>query len=188
MAFAAGSGYANGVYPMTVTAWSCSLANSYVLPKFDITISGGSIVDVYPSTVAGSVGWGIGSSCTVPVNFTFTASATAPVAGSSVLTVTGTPGGSLGVGTVITDGGVHITNPLVVRALGSGTGGAGTYTVSNSNSGSISSETMTAGAPGGSGGAITAPTFGPNEGQAGERGLRTLSRSPSSRRRRVRRG
>ncbi len=72
----------------------------------------------------------------------------------------------LGVGSVISDGGVHLATPVTITALGTGTGGAGTYTVTNAN-GAVSSETMTAGAPGGSGGSISSIPFGPNAGVAG---------------------
>ena len=165
LGFTAGSGYTNGTY--VLTGGSCGQATSFLAPKMDVTISGGAVVDVYPSaqtTTSSNMGYGITSACTFPISFTFTASLGGT--GNNTLTVTGTPGGALGVGTTITDGGAHITTPVTITALVSGTGGAGTYTVTNAN-GAVSSETMTAGATGGSGGAVSALTYGPNQGAAG---------------------
>jgi hypothetical protein len=56
-----GTGYSN----QTVTAACTTTATGKVLPKFDITTSGGVIVGVYPSSATGAAGYGVGSSCTV---------------------------------------------------------------------------------------------------------------------------
>ena len=166
LGFTAGSGYTNGTY--VLTAGSCGQSTTFTAPKIDVTISGGAVVDVYPSaqaTASSNTGLGITSNaCTFPIKFTFTASLGG--VGNQTLTVTGTPGGVLGIGTTITDGGVHLTTPVTITALISGTGGAGTYTVTNTN-GAVSSETMTAGSPGGSGGAVSTLTYGPNQGAGG---------------------
>lgn len=69
-----------------------------------------------------------------------TGSITASSSGST-LTVTGTPGVTLGPGSVITGAGVPANSWIVSN--GSGTGGAGTYNM-NHSLGTISSETMTA--------------------------------------------
>jgi hypothetical protein len=166
LGFTAGSGYTNGTY--VLTGGSCGQATVFTAPKIDVTISGGAVADVYPSaqaTASSNMGLGITSNaCTFPIKFTFTASLGG--VGNQTLTVTGTPGGVLGVGTTITDGGAHLTTPVTITALVSGTGGAGTYTVTNAN-GAVTSETMTAGAPGGSGGAVSTLTYGPNQGAGG---------------------
>ncbi len=47
LGFTAGSGYTNGTY--TLTGSSCGQATAFTAPKMDVTVSGGSIVDVYPS-------------------------------------------------------------------------------------------------------------------------------------------
>jgi hypothetical protein len=62
--FTAGSGYTNGTTSPTVT---CStLASGGYVPKFDVTVAGGAIVNVVPSAnTSGSPGLGIGSTCTV---------------------------------------------------------------------------------------------------------------------------
>ena len=64
--FTAGSGYTNGTTSPTVT---CStLASGGYVPKFDVTVVGGAIVNVVPSAnTSGSPGLGIGSTCTVAV-------------------------------------------------------------------------------------------------------------------------
>lgn len=66
-----------------------------------------------------------GALSTLPPVTTFTASQT-----TTVLTVTGTPVGNLGVGSVVTTGALQ----SVIQSLGTGTGGAGTYNVNTSQS------------------------------------------------------
>ena len=64
--FTPGSGYTNGTTQPTVTC--TTIQSGGVVPKFDVTVSGGAIVNVVPSAVAtGTVpaGLGIGSTCTV---------------------------------------------------------------------------------------------------------------------------
>ena len=81
--FTPGSGYTNGTTQPTVT---CSTIQSGgTVPKFDVTVAGGAIVNVVPSAVtSGSVpaGLGIGSTCTValPAGGTGGAIATIPLA------------------------------------------------------------------------------------------------------------
>jgi hypothetical protein len=60
--FTPGSGYTNGTFK--ATAACTSLASGGVLPAVDVTVSGGSIVNVYGSSAAGSIGLGIGGGCT----------------------------------------------------------------------------------------------------------------------------
>ena len=61
--FTAGSGYTNGTTNPTVT---CStLASGGAAPKFDVTVSGGAIVNVSPANATGATGLGVGSTCTV---------------------------------------------------------------------------------------------------------------------------
>ena len=61
LAFTAGSGGTNGT--VTVTGSSCGLDATYSLPKIDVTVSGGAIVDVYPSASSTTAGIGITSPC-----------------------------------------------------------------------------------------------------------------------------
>ena len=64
--FTPGSGYTNGTTQPTVTC--TTLASGGSVPQFDVTVSGGAIVNVVPSAGGhGSVpaGLGIGSTCTV---------------------------------------------------------------------------------------------------------------------------
>jgi hypothetical protein len=67
--FTPGSGYSPNA-TITETAVCPTMASGGTLPKFDVTVAGGSIVDVYPSAAAttnGPQGIGIGSPCTVPL-------------------------------------------------------------------------------------------------------------------------
>jgi hypothetical protein len=60
--FTPGSGYTNGTFK--ATAACTSLASGGVLPAVDVTVSGGSIVNVYGSTAANAIGLAIGGGCT----------------------------------------------------------------------------------------------------------------------------
>jgi hypothetical protein len=167
LGFTAGSGYTNGTY--VLTGGSCGQATSFLAPKLDVTISGGAVVDVYPSAQTTPVannqsnaGYGITTNaCTFPINFTFTGSSLSAV---GLLTVTGTPGGALGIGSKISGG--SLGSPITITSLGTGTGGAGTYNTSYSGS-ALTSATYTAGSPGGSGAAVSTLTYGPNQGAGG---------------------
>jgi fibronectin-binding autotransporter adhesin len=59
----AGSGYVNGT--ATITATNCQVSGgTYDLPKVDVTVSGGSIVNVYASaTGTNAIGYGVGQGC-----------------------------------------------------------------------------------------------------------------------------
>ena len=61
LAFTAGSGGTNGT--VTVTGTSCGLSGANSPPKVDVTVSGGAIVDVYPSASSTNSGIGITSPC-----------------------------------------------------------------------------------------------------------------------------
>jgi hypothetical protein len=66
---AAGSGYTNGFY-QSVQATCPTLASGGHAPYFDITVSEGQIVNVYPSAISTSSatqapGLGVGSACTL---------------------------------------------------------------------------------------------------------------------------
>jgi len=167
LGFTAGSGYTNGTY--VLTGGSCGQANVFAAPLIDVTISGGAVVDVYPSAQTTPVannqsnaGYGITTNaCTFPINFTFTGSSLSAV---GLLTVTGTPGGALGIGSKISGG--SLGSPITITSLGTGTGGAGTYNTSYSGS-ALTSATYTAGSPGGSGAAVSTLTYGPNQGAGG---------------------
>ena len=66
MPFTAGSGYTNSSTPYTIAATCTSTASSgAILPKIDEIVSGGSIVNVYPSAAFNAMGLGIGGGCTV---------------------------------------------------------------------------------------------------------------------------
>jgi hypothetical protein len=80
--FTPGSGYTNGT--TTQTAVCPTVASGDILPRFDVTVAGGAIVNVVPSaaTTGSPAGLGIGSACTVPLpaGGTGGAIATIPVA------------------------------------------------------------------------------------------------------------
>jgi hypothetical protein len=64
--FTAGSGYTNGTTQPTVTC--ATIQSGGYVPKFDVTVSGGAIVNVVPSALTSGnapPGLGIGSTCTV---------------------------------------------------------------------------------------------------------------------------
>jgi hypothetical protein len=61
--FTPGSGYTNGTTQPTVTC--PTLASGGAVPKFDVTVAGGAIVNVAPANLSGATGLGIGSTCTV---------------------------------------------------------------------------------------------------------------------------
>jgi len=92
LAFTAGSGGTNGT--VTVTGSSCGQATAFSAPKVDVTVSGGAIVDVYPSASSTNTGYGITSPCAF----------TAGVTGGSVTTMTYGPNeGQAGIATFATD-------------------------------------------------------------------------------------
>ena len=98
-AFTAGSGYVNGT--ATITGSGCGLAATGIDPKLDVTVSGGSIVNVYASTANNAIGLGIGGPCT------FTLPSTGPVSGGTggaigTLTI-GPFEGAGGIATYVTD-------------------------------------------------------------------------------------
>lgn len=63
--FMPGSGYTSGTY--TIAAVCPTVASGDILPKFDVTVSGGAIANVVPSAASSAVGLGIGAGCTVPL-------------------------------------------------------------------------------------------------------------------------
>ena len=69
--FTAGSGYTNGTYTIPANTASCGLASGGYVPKVDVTVSGGSIVNVYPSATSSptspAMGLGVGAACTFPL-------------------------------------------------------------------------------------------------------------------------
>ena len=92
LAFTAGSGGTNGT--VTVTGSSCGQATAFSAPKVDVTVSGGAIVDVYPSASSTNTGYGI----------TFPCAFTAGVTGGTVTTMTYGPNeGQAGIATFATD-------------------------------------------------------------------------------------
>jgi hypothetical protein len=92
LAFTAGSGGTNGT--VTVTGSSCGQATAFSAPKVDVTVSGGAIVDVYPSASSTTTGYGI----------TFPCAFTAGVTGGTVTTMTYGPNeGQAGIATFATD-------------------------------------------------------------------------------------
>ena len=67
-AFTAGSGYTNNsstAYVGTAVSGSCAIALGPE-PKIDVWVSGGAIVDVYPSSATGAMTYGIGGACSFP--------------------------------------------------------------------------------------------------------------------------
>ena len=155
--FTAGSGYTNGNY---VTGGVCPLATdvgtSPQTPAMGFNISGGAIINAYPTQIGSSVF----GTCSFPLKFSFTGtisgsgstaslvvptstvsgSITAPSGGSATLTVTNKPTVPIAVGQQIySTGGSPLVSGVTVTAFGSGSGGAGTYTVavSNPNQGAV---------------------------------------------------
>jgi hypothetical protein len=62
----AGSGYTNGTYTISLTG--CTVASGGYLPKMDVSVSGGAIVDAYPSTAADALGLGMAAGCSIPIS------------------------------------------------------------------------------------------------------------------------
>jgi hypothetical protein len=98
--FTAGSGYANGTFSQQATC--TTVTSGGYGPWFDITVAGGSIVDVYPSAASHSTqlptGLGVGTTCTVPLT---------PLTGGTGAAIATIPlapfEGSGGIGTYNTD-------------------------------------------------------------------------------------
>jgi hypothetical protein len=160
--FTAGSGYTNGNF---VTGGECTLATgagtSPQPPAMGFNISGGSIINAYPTQIGSSI-FSV-STCTFPLTFTFTGSSVTgynATTGLATLNVTGlTNGGPTIVpGEVITGGNMPAGGATIVS--GPLTGLTGAYTIQCSTSASCadaSPATYTSGPTGGSGGAITTP-------------------------------
>ncbi|MGH9208522.1 MAG: hypothetical protein ACRD1G_18545, partial [Acidimicrobiales bacterium] len=113
--FTAGSGYTNGTY--TLTGTGCGLAAGGVNPKVDVTVSGGAIVNVYPSTAAGALGLGVGTGCTFTLTGmgagtggAVTALAIAPVEGVGGVATFNTDSNLMGV--QLYDNSGFVGNPL----------------------------------------------------------------------------
>lgn len=104
----AGSSYTNGFYQGVIA--SCpTVASGDVLPRFDVTVSGGSIVSVVPSATGGGsqstqpTGLGIGSPCTL-TNTNFPSGMTSGGgSGGSITIQLAPPEGEGGVATFNTD-------------------------------------------------------------------------------------
>jgi hypothetical protein len=63
--FTAGSGYTNGTY--TISGTGCGVVSGGFTPKMDVSVSGGAIVDVYPSNSTAALGAGMADGCTFPL-------------------------------------------------------------------------------------------------------------------------
>jgi hypothetical protein len=61
----AGSGYTNGTYTISLTG--CTVGSGGYLPKMDVSVSGGAIVDAYPSTAIDALGVGMAAGCSIPI-------------------------------------------------------------------------------------------------------------------------
>ena len=61
----AGSGYTNGTYTISLTG--CTVPSGGYLPKMDVSVSGGAIVDVYPSAAIDALGLGMAAGCSIPI-------------------------------------------------------------------------------------------------------------------------
>jgi hypothetical protein len=101
--FTAGSGYTNGTYS-GIAAICTTIQSGGTAPRFDVIVTGGSIVDVYPSsqtTGNSPAGLGVGSTCTVPLT---TVTCTGGSCGGTIATIPLAPvEGFGGIGTYNTD-------------------------------------------------------------------------------------
>ena len=166
--FTAGSGYTNGVY--TVPGQNCSLYafTTVEAPTVTVIVAGGSIADVYPS----SMGFGSQAGCSFALGtFTFTTSAMTGSGATRTITVSGTPGGTIAPGQAIS--GTFGTATILAYTGTNAAGGAGTYTItcgtcSSNTAGTITnSNTIPTAIGAGSGGAITTLKLAPPEGVGG---------------------
>ena len=170
--FTAGSGYTNGTYAINAGGCQTTTGASYKnVPIVDVTVSGGAIVNVYGSTAADAIGFGMGSSCQFPLAASFTATGTS---GAGTISVSAVASGTLAPGMTISGTGVGSGAKLVSCSAGATCSGnpgqyPQTWSVSVNNSGTVSGTiTASIAAMGaGTGGAITAPPTWPNDGQYG---------------------
>jgi hypothetical protein len=170
----AGSGYTNGTY--TIGASGCTTSTgSFIPPRVDVTISGGALVNVYGSAIAGTAtvngaGYGVGYNCTFPFGSTITGT----VSGAN-LSVTAVSAGGLAAGQTVV--GVSPSRTLVActaNCLGSNQkfpasqtwsmSGSATGTPTGTNYG-MGSSAFDGGS--GTGGAVTVPTVKPVDGAYG---------------------
>jgi hypothetical protein len=104
--FTAGSAGTNGQY--TVTGTGCTLVSGGFAPKLDVTVSGGSIVNVYPSATSSptspAMGLGIGANSSGVDSCTFSLSSISGLTGASIGTIPIAPvEGAEGIATINTD-------------------------------------------------------------------------------------
>ena len=110
--FTAGSGYTNGTY--AINAGGCQTttgANHNNIPIVDVTVSGGAIANVYGSTSADAIGYGMGSSCQFPLTASFTATGTS---GAGTISVSAVGSGTLAPGMTISGTGIGSGAKLVL--------------------------------------------------------------------------
>ena len=176
--FTAGSGYTtpSGVTDF-VTGGVCALnttaGTSPQAPAMGFNLSGGAIINAYPTIVGSSVF----STCSFPVSFTFTGTISGynGTAHTANLAVTGITSGT-GPGTIVPGeilSGPGFTGYAVLKS-GPFNGLNGTYVIDTTNSnitGSLGSETMTSGPTGGSGAAIALPPLGWSTGNLTPEGI-----------------
>ena len=65
--FTPGSGYTSSTTPYTITGTGCGVTSGGITPKMDVWVSGGSIVNVYPSASTEALGLGVASGCAWPL-------------------------------------------------------------------------------------------------------------------------
>jgi hypothetical protein len=101
--FTPGTGYTNGSY-LGIAATCSTIQSGGSAPRFDVFVSGGSIVDVVPSAAATgnpATGLGVGSTCTVPLT---TVTCSGGSCGGAIATIPLAPvEGQGGIGTYNTD-------------------------------------------------------------------------------------
>ncbi len=164
--FTAGSGYTDGTY--TLNAGGCTTSTGLTptqyltaIPKADVTVSDGSIINVYGSTTAAAIGYAVGNNCSFPLG----ASLTGSVSGTT-LTVTAVSSGALAIGQTLNTTGSPKLNGCTSASCIGNTSFPQTWTLSASTSGTPTTTTIPA-MGGGSGGAIAVPPVWPNDGGYG---------------------
>ena len=162
--YTAGSGYTNGNF---VVGSPCTLNTAAGTtpqpPTMGFTVSGGAIIDAYPTQIGSSI-FRI-SGCTFPLSFTGTGKWSGGSSGT--FTLSSISGGSIATGEIVnlTGGAVITIGPTVGTGIAANSTYAATCTGTCTAVGAAAN--FTVGSTGGSGGAIATPSLVTIEGVGG---------------------